>query len=593
MRRQPGLYEARSNFNRIGACAAALLLFCLSRPIFAQEITVLYTGDTHAMVYHCNCPVEPDGGIARRASLVKALRKKYPKALLLDAGSFFAGGVMDENTQNAELDKQRSLVNLRAMELMRYDAVNLGMDEFNFGWDFLYENIKKTKLAFLSCNLKSEAVVPYVIKEVSGIKVGIIGLTSPAALSKAAGLKFLEPRFALRNTIKVLKETKGADIIIVLSRLGETEDLGLSEEVEGIDILIAGYTGKKEEAVKKIGSTFLLRSFWEGRRLDRVTFILKDKKIRDYKHEQIRLSDKINNDPAVSSFLPACFSDENCKKEGSNGACRNPGSLSSKCVFKVSPKVNLLVITPKSCSVCNTDTIIKYLKIQFPGIVVSYLYYPEKKAQGLVAALGAKGLPVYLLGKEASGEKNFENVRQNTEEKSNYYMLKPDFAGFSFFPNRKTIKGKLDLFFSIYDKDIALILDYLKEFKPELHFLAVSIGDRFDAARGKIEVEEYLRGVCVKKYYPELFWNYVRCRANSTDSSWWEDCLGNSDSQKIKTCARAEEGKVLLNENIGLNKELQIMFGPAYLLDNVEIFATKGMPTKEELNKIIKNNKKR
>ena len=57
---------------------------------------------------------------------------------------------------------------------------------------------------------------------------------------------------------------------------------------------------------------------------------------------------------------------------------------------------------------------------------------------------------------------------------------------------------------------------------------------------------------------------------------------------KIKSCARGEEGKALLKENISLNKELQVMFGPAYLLDNQEIFGTQGVPPKEDFRKILK-----
>jgi protein-disulfide isomerase len=60
------------------------------------------------------------------------------------------------------------------------------------------------------------------------------------------------------------------------------------------------------------------------------------------------------------------------------------------------------------------------------------------------------------------------------------------------------------------------------------------------------------------------------------------------DTQKIKACARGQEGSSLLRENIRLNKELEVMFGPTYLLDNQEIFSSKGAPKKEELEKIIK-----
>ena len=141
---------------------------------------------------------------------------------------------------------------------------------------------------------------------------------------------------------------------------------------------------------------------------------------------------------------------------------------------------------------------------------------------------------------------------------------------------------------SLYHKDAKDLLDILKEFNPTVHFLADEEENKFNAAKGNLEVEEYLRSVCVQKYYPQFFWDYITCRAKNINSSWWEDCLGKSETDNIRTCARGEEGKKLLKENISLNKELEIMFGPTYLLDNQETFGFSKVPPKELLKKIIK-----
>jgi hypothetical protein len=153
---------------------------------------------------------------------------------------------------------------------------------------------------------------------------------------------------------------------------------------------------------------------------------------------------------------------------------------------------------------------------------------------------------------------------------------------------RQNIKGKLDLFISLFGQDIPELLDTVKEFNPTLHFLTIEESGKFGAARGNLEVEENLRSVCVQKYYPKSFWGYLSCRAKNIESSWWEDCLKDMEVTKIKSCARSDEGRILLEENIQLNKELKIMFGPTYLIDNQEIFSSQGVPSREELKKIIK-----
>ncbi|MDD5730906.1 MAG: hypothetical protein PHN57_07255, partial [Candidatus Omnitrophica bacterium] len=117
----------------LGAYFAVCALGLVIPAAYARDITILYSGETHSMLYPCNCPFEPDGGVARRATLAKELRKQNPDSLFLDSGGFFGGGLMDEYTQNTQLDKERTLVNLKAMSLMKYDAVTLGDDELDFG----------------------------------------------------------------------------------------------------------------------------------------------------------------------------------------------------------------------------------------------------------------------------------------------------------------------------------------------------------------------------------------------------------------------------------------------------------------------------
>ena len=561
--------------------------------ISAQEIIILYTGETHAMLYPCNCPKDPDGGVARRATLIKQLKKDNPDTLVLDSGGFFSGGLQDEYTQNTALDMQRALLNLKAMELMQYDALTIGDDEFNFGRELLEENIVKTNLSFLSCNIsdtgrKPALFRPYIIKEVAGKKIGIIGVTTLLATQKSSGLKFIEPGLAVKEAVSELKKSN-TDIIILLSHLGESEDLNLIKGIEGIDIIIVGHSRIKEDLFTKINHTLFLRPAWQGRRLGKLTITLKEHKITNYKIEELRLSDKVTDDPDMLSILPRCFSDNNCKQEGRIGICQGPGTLKSQCEFSEATKVPLLIIAPKSCKVCNTEVIVRQLKSLFPGLVSSYLYYPENPANKLIGDFGIKALPVFLLGKEAEREKGFDKLKENLEIKGDFYMLKPQFSGISYFLERKNIKGRLDLFISLYDKNTPALLDMLKEFSPIVHFLAVEKSKgNFEAQGGNLEVEEDLRSACVQKYYPANFWDYISCRGKFINTSWWQDCLDKLDTDKINICARGEEGKELLRKNISLNNELQIMSGPTCLLDNQEVFSFQGVPTKEELEKIIR-----
>lgn len=563
------------------------LFFGIINDAMAKEITILFTGDTHSMLYPCHCPLEPDGGVARRATLVKEMRRKYRQALLLDAGAFFAGGVLDEYTQNSLLDKERTLINLRAMELMKYDAVAVSPYEFNFGKEFLSENIKKSGIVFLSANLQFDGIRPYLIKEVNGVKIGIIGLTSGLAAQKASGVEFEPPEISLKKTVSLVKN-KGAKIIVVLSNLGEGQDIELIKKAEGIDILIGGLTRAQDSAMKKINSTTLLFSSWQGRKLGKLSIDYENGKIASQRFEEVRLSDKIKDDPQILSFLPKCYKDSDCKKTGKIGRCVNPGTAKAQCEFKDAEEVSLTVITSKSCKVCDTSFTLEQLGRDFPGLNVSYLYYPSKEAKNLISQLDIAALPAYIFNKDIEKNKNFDNFKDKIEKRKEYYLIKPQFAGLSYFFKRKYERGSLDLFISLFSKDAYNLLNEIKNFKPKIHFLASEVNNTFDAEKGSGEVEEYLRAVCVKEKYPAQFLSYISCRAKDIQSSWWEDCLGNLDSFKIKTCARGQEGKNLLRENIRMNKEFNIMYGPVFLLGNQELFTISGSPKEKDFKKIFK-----
>jgi hypothetical protein len=553
--------------------------------LYAQDVTIIYTGQTHAMLYPCNCPIRQDGGISRRATLIKELRKNYPGLLLLDCGSFTAGGALDEYTQNTNLDQQRSEVNYKALELMQYDAVGVGPDEFNFGREFFLKNARKNKPAYLSANLDTDKVVPYLIKDCDGVKLAVIGLTGTSVKQKTEGLK-INPPDEISKLVLRLKE-QGAQVVILLSTLGEKKDLELLSKVKGIDMVFVGYQPQKEEALTKVNQGFLLRPAWQGRKIGKVTLKIKDGKLIDCSLEELFLSDEISDAAEISAVLPHCYSDLNCKKQELTGICQNPGQLNAACSFEKPNEVRVTVVSAKDCRACNPEAVLVKLKNRFPGLSVNTLDYTQASAQTMIKDLSLSTLPAIIFEKKIEAENNFESIKDDLQLTNNFYVLKPQASGIFYFLHQPAKPGNFDLFFSLFDNNAALLLNTLKEFNPSLHFLATENDKGFEAKNGIGEAEEYLRAVCVQKYYPGKFWDYLICRSKNIQSSYWDDCLSGVNTSRIKNCARTQEGIDLLKENTGLNRELEIFSGPSFLLDNQEIFATRAVPDKEAFKKIL------
>ena len=574
--------------SRFKSAALICALFVLGFKVnsFAEDFTLVLVGQTHAMLYHCSCPIEPDGGIARRATLIQKLRKDNPNILLVDSGSFFAGGVMDQLSQGKELDQARTLVHLKAMDLMKYDAAALSPEEFNYGRQFLEESISKTGITFLGANIASNKIAPYMIKKFAKFQVGVIGLVNPVISTKFPGLKFIPPQEALKKAVLDLKKNN-VDIIVLISGLNEEENKQLLIDNPGINILIEGAKSAQEQISVNIGSTLALAPKWEARKLIVANFLIKNKVLEVKKVEELRVSDKLADDKQMLSILPQCFSAKDCNKNRMIPACANPGKPNAQCQYKEAPPVRLTVINKPDCRTCDTVGVINALKTDLPGLSIDILDFSGVKAQKLIAKLALKYIPAYLLDRSVEKDPIFEKLRQNLESRGEFYLLSSRVSHPGYFFYRQKLADRFDLFLSLRNKDSGQLLDTLKEFTPEVHFLAIESNDGFIAPEGKPETEEYLRAVCVQKYYPGFFYSYISCRAKNLDTSSWNDCLQDVDLAEVKTCAQGPEGANLLSQNIALNLELGIVNGPAYLLDNQEIFSSAKILKKEEFRKIL------
>lgn len=132
------------------------------------------------------------------------------------------------------------------MQLMDYDALNLGESELRFGRAFLDEQREKAGFPFLSANLVDHRsgkrlYEAYVIKQAGHLKVGIIGLVSPAP-HQGSELVAQDPSSTLNNILPKVKEE--AHIIVLLTHMNRAEAVELAEELDGINVIVVAHEGK-------------------------------------------------------------------------------------------------------------------------------------------------------------------------------------------------------------------------------------------------------------------------------------------------------------------------------------------------------------
>ena len=218
-----------------------------------RKITILHTNDVHSHIepFPSNHKKYPDmGGVARRSSVIDAIRKNDPNTLLLDAGDSFQGTPYF-NFYGGELE-------FKLMSKMGYHASTIGNHEFDEGVDNITQQMQHADFDMINANYDlsqtslSEKVRPHKIYEMNGIKVGVFGLgiELDGLVSKKLyqDTKYLDPVAVAREQVKQLKQQKKCDLIICLSHLGfdyssdKISDRKLAGLTQDIDLIIGGHT---------------------------------------------------------------------------------------------------------------------------------------------------------------------------------------------------------------------------------------------------------------------------------------------------------------------------------------------------------------
>ncbi len=212
----------------------------------AQEtLTILHTSEHHGTALPIARPGELRvGGMASRATLVASVRRATRPVLLVDSGDILIGSALSS--------WYRGEPDIRAMNLMRYQAMAAGNHEFDYGLDHLAKLSRLADFPILCSNLESRTGTPpcrpFALVETGRLTVGLIGLLGrenfPDTFNREVVrvLTLSDPIDSARMLTRRLKAQKGAELVVAITHQTTDEDLALLAEVPEIDVIIGGHT---------------------------------------------------------------------------------------------------------------------------------------------------------------------------------------------------------------------------------------------------------------------------------------------------------------------------------------------------------------
>jgi 2',3'-cyclic-nucleotide 2'-phosphodiesterase (5'-nucleotidase family) len=251
----------------------------------ATTLTILHTNDIHGHLtawkgWEGDLKNKTVGGFGRLAGAIAEARKNLKNVILLDAGDLLGDSMI------ADLTEGKAMV--EALNHLGYDAMSIGNHEPDFGTDVLRQRMKDATFTVLAANLierrgSKPFAKPYIIKKVTGVSVGILGLAYPktawtTAAKNVAEVEFQDPLPAVKHYLPKMRQD-GAELIVVLSHLGLGGDKVLAKAVEGIDVIVGGHSHNRMLKAEEVGATLIVQAGAHGSDLGRLELTVERGKV--------------------------------------------------------------------------------------------------------------------------------------------------------------------------------------------------------------------------------------------------------------------------------------------------------------------------
>lgn len=274
----------------------------------AKTVDVMFLHDTHSHVNEFATVENGEsrllGGFAKIKTLINAQKEKNPDTLLLDAGDFSMGTLI-------QVVFEEEASEIRMLGELGFEVTTLGNHEFDYKAKGLANMLNSAVASgdplpsMVVCNvdwegMKAEGltedqqllwdafenfgVQDYIVVEKDGVKIAITGVFGEDCLDCVPNcpLDFTNPVEAVKETVAEIQAKEDTDMIVCVSHSGtwadeaKSEDEILAKSVPELDLIISGHTHTKLDEPIVHGDTYIVSAAEYGKYLGSLSMTRKE-----------------------------------------------------------------------------------------------------------------------------------------------------------------------------------------------------------------------------------------------------------------------------------------------------------------------------
>ena len=283
----------------------------------ARTISIFHTTDLHGRILPTSTyeGLDDVGGLARCATCIRQWRRESPHSLTVDVGDVVQGTAVS-------LESGGSIM-IDLFNRLGYDAWTLGNHDFDWGPEKLEANLALSRMPVLTGNLERAGRKPgdltgawgnvrrWLVKEVGGFRIGLIGLITPGlpywlAPETLGGTAATDPAAELAASLREVRSEK-PDAIVVMGHMGwRFQDdyanpvRALLRDADDVDVYLAGHSHQNQPSWS-LHDVLCSQANYHGIHCGRIdlTFDVDSRRLVERRAFTVLMDDRFALDPAV------------------------------------------------------------------------------------------------------------------------------------------------------------------------------------------------------------------------------------------------------------------------------------------------------